>query len=226
MRKITFFSQRGGVGKTTLVANLGLLLSKDKKVCLADFDLLSPNLHNLFGDVRNDITLTEVLLNDTCVELALKKINDSLYLLPSNTNIFPIIRLLKDGYSTSSISRIMEFLEYKLNIDYLIIDTHSGLTEDNILIFTLSDIVFIVHKAFNSEINSSIKEILKQFNIRFVDIINMVTDDINKDSMIINIPLYKELLNNPELLVFSQPNCDLQLHLEKIIRIIEGKENE
>lgn len=46
MKTITFYSYKGGVGRTLALANIGIYLSRfGQDVCLMDFDLESPGLH-------------------------------------------------------------------------------------------------------------------------------------------------------------------------------------
>ena len=47
MKTITFYSYKGGVGRTLALANIAKRLSEfGKKVCLIDFDLEAPGLHH------------------------------------------------------------------------------------------------------------------------------------------------------------------------------------
>jgi MinD-like ATPase involved in chromosome partitioning or flagellar assembly len=51
MKTITFYSYKGGVGRTLALANIAKRLSEfGKKVCLIDFDLEAPGLHHKFKD--------------------------------------------------------------------------------------------------------------------------------------------------------------------------------
>ena len=48
-RIITFYSYKGGVGRTLALANIGVLLAKrGKKVLLMDWDLEAPGLDRYF----------------------------------------------------------------------------------------------------------------------------------------------------------------------------------
>ena len=49
MQTITFYSYKGGVGRTLAMANVAKWLSEFKKrVCMIDFDLEAPGLHFKF----------------------------------------------------------------------------------------------------------------------------------------------------------------------------------
>ncbi len=50
MRTITFYSYKGGVGRSLALANIATRLAEFKKqVCLLDFDLEAPGLHYKFA---------------------------------------------------------------------------------------------------------------------------------------------------------------------------------
>ena len=74
-RTIGIISLKGGVGKTTTVANLGAVLAKEfnKKVLVIDANFSAPNLGLHLGIVEPKVTIQDVLLNrayrvssDTC----------------------------------------------------------------------------------------------------------------------------------------------------------------
>ncbi|WLR49843.1 septum site-determining protein MinD [Bacillus tianshenii] len=124
-RIITITSGKGGVGKTTITANLGTSLAlMDKKVCLIDADFGLCNLDLLLGlkervifDIgdyfNGDCTLDNILVKD-------KRLSN-LHFIPgfkeySNTEIAPdalkrLISELEDGY------------------DYLLIDSPGGIEQ-------------------------------------------------------------------------------------------------
>src|SRR5579885_467744 len=70
---ISVASGKGGVGKSVLVGNLGLLLARrGRQVVLADLDVGGANLHILFGLFHPAATLTDFLnrTNDSLEAIA------------------------------------------------------------------------------------------------------------------------------------------------------------
>ena len=59
---VSIASGKGGVGKSVVASNLGLLLARrGKKVFLVDMDVGGANLHIMFGMLHPERTLTDFL---------------------------------------------------------------------------------------------------------------------------------------------------------------------
>jgi MinD-like ATPase involved in chromosome partitioning or flagellar assembly len=68
----------------------------------------------------------------------------ALYLVPSSVNAADIARILQEGYDINLLSDGFRLLAEKLNLDYLLIDTHPGLNEETLLSIALSHILIVV----------------------------------------------------------------------------------
>lgn len=122
-RTIVVTSGKGGVGKTTICANLGIILaSKNKNVLLVDFDFGLNNLDVVMG-VENHITydIFDVIDGNCTIKQALVQdiIYPKLFMLPSshlveNNNID--VEVLKNMIN-----------ELKYMFDYILIDCPAGI---------------------------------------------------------------------------------------------------
>ena len=74
-RIVTFYSYKGGVGRTMAMANIAVLLAKQKKVLIIDWDLEAPGLEKYFSgflpsSFESKFGLINVLKNESAnVEL-------------------------------------------------------------------------------------------------------------------------------------------------------------
>ena len=76
LRSIQVTSAAEGEGKTSTTANLGLVLARaGERVIMVDGDLRRPRLHEYFG-ISNDVGLTSVLLDESTVPRALRRVTD------------------------------------------------------------------------------------------------------------------------------------------------------
>ena len=142
-RLITVFSPKGGVGKTTIAANLAVALSgRDSlKVCLVDLDLG-------FGDIA--ITLQLFPARTIADAVALESELDFSVLEPLltphrrgfSTLVAPVQPDAKDSIPASLVSRILSLL--KQNFDYVIVDTSPAFDEHVLQAFDETDELLLV----------------------------------------------------------------------------------
>lgn len=125
---LTITSGKGGVGKSTLVANLAIWLARrGNKVLLIDGDFSMANLDILFG-VRATRTIFDVLQGDCELKDILVEVEPNVMLIPGGSGIRELNKMsdLERRGLLDQVSQIpMEF-------DYLIIDTAPGI-DDNVL---------------------------------------------------------------------------------------------
>ncbi|MCD6434192.1 MAG: cell division ATPase MinD [Candidatus Diapherotrites archaeon] len=120
-RIISLTSGKGGVGKTTIVANLGIALAQlNQKVLLIDADIAMSNLSLLFGMQGSPITLHDVLLGEA-------DINDALYDGPANVHIIPS-GLSLESYRRVDPERLESVVkEISSNYDFVLLDSPAGI---------------------------------------------------------------------------------------------------
>ncbi len=139
---ITVFSPKGGVGKTTIAANLAVALaSRDVRVCLVDLDLG-------FGDIA--ITLQLFPARTIADAVALEDGLDFAVLEPLltphrrgfSTLVAPVQPDAKDSIPPALISRILGLL--KQHFDYVIVDTSPAFDEHVLQAFDETDELLLV----------------------------------------------------------------------------------
>jgi MinD-like ATPase involved in chromosome partitioning or flagellar assembly len=156
---LTLHTFRGGTGKTTLTATLAVLLAQSgKRVGVVDADILSPGLHVMFGRFQRSIvcTINDVLRNSCTLEQAVVDIsthlgqdegiggNGKLFLLPASTKSEEITRMYQSGYDADALIQILEAFGNGFNLDLLLVDTHTGLHENTLLLLSISSLMLIL----------------------------------------------------------------------------------
>ena len=152
---ISFYSFKGGVGRTTAAAMTGLKLARDgKRVCLIDMDLEAPGLSHFAPEKTQagiiDYLLEQPLFQDAPLEMddylvrlldeIVENRGGELWLLPvgdlengANNYLVKLGRLdfqamVKQG-TESALNRLFVDLQAYKNFDYFIVDSRTGITD-------------------------------------------------------------------------------------------------
>jgi MinD-like ATPase involved in chromosome partitioning or flagellar assembly len=156
---VSIHSFRGGTGKSNISANVSAQLAKlGHRVGVVDTDVNSPGIHVLFkmDEEDMDMALNDYLWDRCAIEEAAYDVTDrvgkgeigatggQLYLIPSSMNAGEITRVVRDGYDVGLLSDGLRALIGRLNLDYLVIDTHPGLNEETLLSIAISDLLIII----------------------------------------------------------------------------------
>jgi MinD-like ATPase involved in chromosome partitioning or flagellar assembly len=78
-----------------------------------------------------------------------------IYLIPSSIKPGEIAQLLREGYDVGLLSDGFNELVERLELDYLIIDTHPGVNEETILSIALSDQLLIILRPDQQDIQGT-----------------------------------------------------------------------
>lgn len=152
---ISIHSYRGGTGKSNFTANLATSIAlQGNRVGVVDTDVPSPGIHNLFGLEQEQLgaTLNNYLWGESAIEEAAYDVGSSvnlgdagkLYLVPSSIRADDIARVLKDGYDVKMMNEGFRRLVKALQLDYLLIDTHPGLSKETFLSIAISHILLLI----------------------------------------------------------------------------------
>ncbi len=137
---ITFTSGKGGVGKTTTTANVGVGLSQlDKKVVLIDTDIGLRNLDVVMGlENRIMYNLVDVLTGRCRMKQALirDKRYPNLYIIPS--------ACIKEHTKLSKTQMIHLVEELRAEFDYVLIDSPAGIDDGFELATCSADHIVVV----------------------------------------------------------------------------------
>jgi len=89
VRTIAVINQKGGVGKTTTVANLGAAIAiRHRKVCLLDLDPQAHlTLHLGIEPGTTDVSTYDVLISDAHLRAAAMRVAERLWLIPSEIDL-------------------------------------------------------------------------------------------------------------------------------------------
>lgn len=132
-------SGKGGVGKTTIVANLGTALAKfGKRTLMIDADIAMPNLAILFGLKNTPITLYDLLgKKKVDVKQAIYEARGKAHIIPCGASL--------EGFLKSNLDLIKKVVEkVREDYDFIIIDAPSGLSQHSIAPLEAADETFLV----------------------------------------------------------------------------------
>ena len=134
---ISVASGKGGVGKSMVVSNLGLLLAKKGlRVTLVDMDIGGANLHILFGMFQPPSTLTDFLTN------TLTNLHEIAHPIPSLSSLKLIPgtgeTLITANLQHSKKRRLIRHVQ-KLEADIILVDVGAGTSYHALDFFLLAD---------------------------------------------------------------------------------------
>ena len=193
-RVIVVTSGKGGVGKTTVTANLGMhLANKNYRVCMIDMDIGLNNLDVVMNmEDRVIYTMLDVIEHKCRLKEAIVQ-----------DNYFPLLYILSSGglnnNLTITISQIKQIInELCVLFDFVLIDCPAGIDAGFKRAVSCADEAIVVTTPHLSSVRDADKvvTILNSYNItskRFV--INRARGDLIQDKIMIDIYDIGKILN-------------------------------
>ena len=166
---IVFTSGKGGVGKTTTIANIGVGLSQlDKKVIMLDTDMGLRNLDVVMG-LETQVNYNLLDLLDSKCKLQQALIRDkrfpNLYMIPAS------LKLLSMEQYKHKFQRLLDHL--KQEFDYCLIDCPAGIDQCFYFAISVADRAIILTTPQISAVKdaSRVIQILNGTNIKRLEVI-------------------------------------------------------
>lgn len=192
---VSIHSYRGGTGKSNFTANLATTVAmQGNRVGVVDTDVPSPGIHNLFCLEPENMnkTLNNYLWGESPIEDAAYDVSanvgltgdSKIFLVPSSVKADDIARILKDGYDVSLLHDGFRKLVKALQLDYLFIDTHPGLSKETFLSIAISHVLVLILRPDKQDYQGTAVtvDVAKQLKVRKMLLaVNKVLSKVNFD---------------------------------------------
>ena len=235
-RIITLASGKGGVGKTSITANLGIALAQQgQRVLLVDADVAMANLSLLLGMQSSPITLHDVLLGEANSQ-------DSIYDGPEGINFIPS-GLSLESYKRVDSERLEAIIsEVASNYDYVLLDAAAGIEKNVKDAFSASKETILITTPDSPSVADVLKTkmVSERLNSKPIGaIINCVrgergeidSEDIMK---MLELPVYGKIPYDPEVrrsfmqenvqpVILRKPNAPAVIEFKRIAMKLTGK---
>ncbi len=185
---VTFYSYKGGVGRTLALANIGALLSRwGYKVLCVDWDLEAPGLHLYFKSAmptQKNPGLTELLQahvdgqrpswRDYLTTVALPAAAQPLSLMTAGVQDPSYVQRMqaldwKRLYEEHDLGNFLEELrnQWKQNFDFIFIDSRTGITDaGGICTVQLPDLLVLLFTANDQSLYGALDVVSRAKNTR------------------------------------------------------------
>ncbi len=176
-RTISVTSGKGGVGKTTMVANIALNLAQSgKKVLILDGDLGMANVDILFG-VKTDGSIHDIVSGRKEMKDILVEVSKDVFLIPGGSGMVEYNNL--NHFERRAMIEAVTSLPF--GFDYLLIDTAPGISENVLFLNSSAQSVSVVitpEPASFTDAYALIKVLNTQYKVNHFSIIcNEVRDE-------------------------------------------------
>lgn len=189
---IALVSGKGGVGKTSCAANIGIALAQNgKRVLLVDADIAMANLSLLLGMQSSPITLHDVLLGESSIQ-------DSVYDGPGGVHFVPS-GLSLESYRRVDAERLEQVVrEIAPEYDFVLLDAPAGIEKNVMAAISASDEVLLIAQPTSPSVADVLKAklVAQRLNVPPIGVVinfaRFEKGEISKEDMskILELPVY------------------------------------
>ncbi len=234
-RTIVVTSGKGGVGKTTLVSNLGYALTElGHSVILVDSNLTTPNLGLHLGMHLTSKTLHDVLKGSTKIKQAIYTHPFGFKVLPASLGINALSGVDPNKLRDITFSLIGQ-------ADFVILDCAAGLgreclaaidSSDEVLILTNPDLPSVVDAIKIKKISEDMKKnilgvVVNRRKWKWYELSKKEIEDLIGLNVIAEIPedrsIHQSIASKKPLLDYD-PSCQASYEIRRVAHYIAGKE--
>ena len=159
---ISIASGKGGVGKSTITANLALQLSHlGNQVLILDGDFGMSNIDILFNH-RSKHTIMDFFDSELRVEEIAREIHPNIQLISGGSGIYELRNL--DNFQKRAL--MDEVTNYSKRFDFLLIDTSPGIDDNVLYLNAAADEILVIINPDPASITDSYA-LIKVLNQRF-----------------------------------------------------------
>ena len=173
-RIICVTSGKGGVGKTTIVTNLGAALASHfkKKIVIIDCNVTTSHLGSQLGMHSPSVTLNDILRNEASIEDALYVHTSGMYVIPASLNL----RDLKN-IELAKIKSIIESLD---DFDIVLLDSAPSLGKEALSSLQAANEVLLITNPTIPALTDVIrcKQLIQELSLNLIGlVVNRYTGD-------------------------------------------------
>lgn len=163
---IGIVSGKGGVGKTTVTSNLGVILARDydTETLAIDANVLTSNLGLHLGVIHPQIVLQDVVSKTISLERAI-------YVHPSNLKVIPASVELGGTLSPQDLRQNMDLLS--LQYSWILVDSAPGLATEALAVISACDSFLVITNPELPAITDAIKtiEVIDSYKKRILGVV-------------------------------------------------------
>jgi septum site-determining protein MinD len=200
-RVIAVASGKGGVGKTTITANLGVALSTyGEETLVLDADVAMANLELILGMEGKSVTLHDVLSGDAEIEEAVYEGPGGVKVVPAGISLEGLRKIKLDRLENA----LLKLVE---NVDILLIDAPAGLEKDALAAIAAAQEMILVTTPEVPSISDALKTkiVANKLGVEITGVvINREMHDktfltINEIETILEVPVIAVIPDDPEV---------------------------